>query len=105
MGEAEILQVPNDSKIFKLQCPDRCTDQLRIWICDICGDFALYCSCGSKKYDQRFLKCHHSSHQLNHRLAQIPDFNNKDLLLNICRLLQIIRNRYERNTHEYPHCY
>ena len=61
--------------LLKLQCPNECTQDLRIWICTKCGDYIrtvvnvigwqlLICNCGLKRYKESLFICNHSYHPL-----------------------------------------
>ena len=69
MEGAENSDIPNSASILESECPEDCTQDSRRWICTKCGDFVshqekrtLYCSCGSKKYRDKLLICHHPIH-------------------------------------------
>ena len=75
MENAKKDPVPENSKILELDCPNECTPDLRKWICKKCGEYVriavtenrwqvLFCTCGSKRYTDKFLLCHHPSHQV-----------------------------------------
>ena len=111
----EWTKLPGDLVLFEFGCPERCTPDLRRWICMKCGDFIrvspmfeeqlLYCACGSQRYKNKLLSCHHPCHRQQESGKnqtkqdpfdfQLPDikvmqnrmFNPRDLLPLICQKL------------------
>ena len=95
MEGARTGQNPDGSTQLKLECPRKCTVNLKRWICTKCGNFVsnkdmtLFCSCGSKRYKEELLICHHPSHRLQEFIKK--QNSNKDVN-------HIVRNR--RETHQ-----
>ena len=116
---------PDDSTLLELECPKECTQDSRKWICMKCGDYLsiainivgwrlLVCSCGSKRYKDELLICHHPTHQkrghgqkveeMSSSSASVkketprPVVSNDDLIHFIYRQLDQIRIRTEGTT-------
>jgi len=63
---------------FESECPEKCTQDVRKWICIKCGEFVtedvteydtyLCCNCGIKEYREALLTCPHPRHQLKCRV-------------------------------------
>ena len=74
MGDCQPSQDMYSSRLLKLECPEKCTNDLRRWICTKCGEYVkfavgvngrrLLCNCGSQKYEKIIFTCHHPIHQL-----------------------------------------
>jgi len=69
MKANKYINIPDNASMLEVECPGKCTQDIRRWICTKCGSFVfqkeniLYCPCGSKQYKDIFLKCHNPSHQ------------------------------------------
>ena len=121
MENAEKSEVTSNFKVFELECPEECTKEKRKWVCTKCGgfvqyvDLTLHCSCGSKRYRERLLICHHPSHQSRSiKKVEIQKFmhppapdteiesdqnlTDGDLLPIICQQLRKIRNNQREAT-------
>jgi len=74
MKEAENNKMPYFTSKFEPKCPQACTQHTRKWICTNCGDYiyeknsTLYCSCGSKPYQDKLLTCSHIKHWIKCRI-------------------------------------
>ena len=90
MTRTEQSPVTNNLNSFESECLEGCTKELRKWICTICGEFIktqlnsagqqfLFCSCGSQRYREKLLICHHPSHR-SQELSEIQDKDGKSNL-------------------------
>ena len=97
----------SNSSILEVECPRDCTMNIKRWICTKCGDYVfikenqikhqfLFCSCGSKKYRDELLICHHPIHrpQESNR-SQNQNFSYDDLIPSLYRQLEQVRIRTE----------
>src|SRR5690606_29647394 len=98
-------QTSENSILLELECPKECTVKRKRWICAECGDYVtlkenqvrwqfLFCSCGSKRYKDESLICHHPSHRPQQSNRSQTQIDYEALLPRIRRELQIIKERY-----------
>ena len=122
MEGAKVTHHYDNSILFESECPQECIPESRRWICSTCGDFVrmkithtghplLLCSCGSKKYKEKFLICHYPTHRLqsshdNKATLSVPDMkeaknkmnNPGKLLFSICQKLEEVQAQNKEAT-------
>ena len=100
MDGARTGQNSDNASMLEVECLKECTVDTRRWICTKCGNYVsikenqvkhqyLFCSCGSKKYNDNLLICHHPSHQSQkYNGTQNSTLTLEDLLSKIRKKLQ-----------------
>ena len=107
MDGAQTGQNSDNASVLELECPKKCNEHIRRWICMKCGDYVavkenqigtklLLCSCGSKKCKEELLICYRCSNwpQKSNR-SQNQSFNYNDILQSIYRKIGQIKIKGE----------